>query len=1538
MAYSAREIQDIKNANNLPDICIPINTKNGGVVFVNSADTNLINEYLTGIKTGDEPAPGGVCLRVLPKVETTGTPGPVRPTSSTPPTVVRSVPTEVGTQIKIIISPEQLPRQTKNVAYKFNVNAKPIEINISQPLIQTANKFLRDILNVYIDEERELKTLVNYGEDRQSIALAYRNGPVDINGIETIQLKLLQPVPDEITVGTPVFLSREVAKTVIDKVRVRFTPEIDATPYLRPRNLKARSNLDTGRVLNNVTLNKLSLQSGSVGTSDQYKNISFEDQIFRQWYSYDFNSSELNIDFTNYDNFVFYSSAAMRLLAFRQKLRQIEQLENSRKQILTQYTANTASAGFIYIQEKSAEYSVEKENIIRSFDRYEQYLFFTPSGSTSAYSASFDYVDGGLEYNQPGYWPKSGSDLYPVDSDVAKNWFDLQLGIAQRFDEFNENNLINTIPSHIREDDNNGAYITFVSMIGQVFDNIKLYVDQYPNIYSRNLNPNEELSKDLIGDIAESLGFVLPTVDSVYNLADNILGTQDAVPRRDLAVEIYKRLLHNLPFFAKAKGTKTALQALLNTFGITEQLLSVKEFGTPTTSSYKVVTEYTTGLDFDETKTSYITIPISASGRTCNVLQFNCTIAQNKNMTVINGDEKWAINVTRHSSNETLGRFEITSGSSNVVIASSSYHPIFGDELLNIAIKTSENTSSFHFIQTDADEILFNEKIVTTNKFPSLWSSTNNVYMGGSGSLVTARYDGTLDEVRLWGKPITDDNILITAFNPSSNAGDLYTDAADYLYGQLSFNKIYNSLLTSSLIPNESPYKNKLVAPSLETFVTYNILEQDFIRYTRTVKRDVLIAGTNSHITNKITVAPSPKFINYTNGLRLYRTKSIIDIPSKKLIRGSNKIVLAMTPSDIVNDNIISNFGLENINEILGVPTDLYKKFDKSLTVLQQYYQQYYYVNVNSNTFIRVMSDVSSVLNQVLDYFIPSRASLWKGVLVDNNILQRVKFPLLKKMRVYGDGTRKTLDAPGALTGSSSDYEATFNLNAPLTNEPAVDVQGGYNQYVADVDYRNNVPFGELKIVTSSITVNTGDQILGTYETIKTQHRLENTDQLPEDAHIDSKLTNLNKINYNNKNGGSAGAEPYNRLYTRKLFDTEITAQRDGGNTSLYIPALYEIPPSADFRDFGVYTFFNSDEGIYFFNEIKLRPVYSSPLNATWNFTAQTFGTTITSWSYGERYNKFDVVYQDISKNDLRAWGLPTESAVNAGNKRYYVFKTRPVYVEPTTGERYYSGSVPSYTPPSLDNENWDVLRFQPIQVRIPKRVVFDTYRISDPALNNFKTTTISIDRNINIPNRFVDTFEIKSLPAYEKISGEVLMHNITTLLAAQATSGKIRLRLYRTQDARDLDINRSIEDRPTGAHGVLLDAVLENNNIAEVSNPIPTLVSGDLPTNGKVYYTVDNLEAVNKVNIIVFLYYFAIQIQPRIPLGYLRKHYRFFRDNSTATKRRNYLGCKNTLETTVDGLPPIQVFVGAGTEIKVAPSTLNQEIVTGGGGTLNVT
>jgi hypothetical protein len=1561
--------------------------------------------------------------------------------------------------ISTTVIPASPAIQTEVLNYPFIVNIQPITINISEVTKQLSTTFFANILEQYIDEDRELKELLNYGEDRQSVIIAKRFGPIDSTGTPTIQLKLLQPVPDDTDIDGSAFISREIANSVIDKFRVRFAPEIDTTPYLRPKNTTVRVNEQLGKTLRNVTLDLLALTTGSLGGFTSSSNKTFEDELFRRWYSYDFNSSELNYDFSNYENFIFYGSATLRLEAFVQKLYKLYKLTQDSKQFEgSVFTGALASAGATYILDQSAKLAKEKENIIRSFDKYEQYLYFTPSGSGAAYSASFDYVDGGIEFNPIGYWPKkSNQELFHPTESVAVNWYNTQLDIAKRYDEYNPNNLLNTIPSYLRDDHDSAAYFTFVLMIGHFFDLIKPYIDQFPQIYSRNLNPNEELSKDLVYNIAESVGFPLPTLNSLYDISETVLGTETVPPRRDYAVETHKRILHNLPMFVKSKGTKAALRTALRTLGLAPQLLDVWETGNKGSAAVYAFEEFTNGLDFTTTNSGSITIPVSSSLRPQypRSIELSIKLSTPTTSTLLEGDDKWTLNVVTHPTNPVLGRFEIANNSGSILM-NSSYHEIFDDSVIHLSLKNNLTVlrSTLTVYEVDTYGVAYqNQAATTTSEFTSLWRATNNIYIGGTQTLSTGPFSGILDEFRLLGTNLTPANSRFLAEDPSSVAGNTFRQPAELLYVQLSFNKIDTSLLPTALL-NESPYQDKATSPSIETITATNITLDNFLRYNRNIRQQLPIVGNSNYVSQKIYIAPpqqfGPEYISGAGVKQLSRTRSVVTNRKLATRGGRNKVIVTTSPTRILNDNIVRTMGATNINSALGIPSE-FRTLSTTLEKLRNYYTQYYYVSINYNQYIRILSQIHSVLNDYIDYFIPSKASLLRGIVIEPTILEQVKLPPLRNIRFYGSKSRKTRNAASSLTGSRADYQATFNVDQTIDTRPEIELPASYdtvfgtvpstisdpevlkttydlqhldwyqhqfisNSYVTSSDVfteyqflprpKVSIPVTQTQIDSSphlydlqhldwyqhqfiSNSYVTSSDVFTEYQflprpksSIKIDTKLPAAQlQIYDLQHLDwyefqlisqsydtgSSLFNLdvpdrkrflpkpkvaiglgynqlNKFAYNAENKGTWGAEPYHRIYPRRLFDEEFNLQRPGGKTSLAPAGLYDIPPSSDFKEVGAYTYFNRPSGVYNFPITNYTPVYPQPLNATWDFDSQTFSGA-TTWSYGDRYVPNDVVYQQVTKQDA-VLGELTASAVT-GNGKYYVFLTSPDIAPPPDGTAWYSGSVPSYIPPSLDGTNWKRLRFKPQQIYIPRRIVFDTFTVPDPVLNNFKTTTLSIDTPVDISRRYIDLLRIPTIAANGVVQGEFLIQNIAALFALQSNNAGIRLRLYRTQDNMNSDLSRDIFTIPDGSHGVLADIQITEENSIQLVNPIITLVADSIPPGGKLFYTINNLTSTPKLSTTILMYYFAIQIEPRVPFGYLRKHYRFFRDNSTATKRRNYLGCKfsivrfssdgDPIYDTIDGLPPVQVFLSEGSTVTVNQSGNVNEIITGGGGTLGI-
>ena len=163
-------------------------------------------------------------------------------------------------------------------------------------------------------------------------------------------------------------------------------------------------------------------------------------------------SIRLNIDYTDYNNFIHFSSAQTRLENFYYKLSLIENYNQ-------QATSASLSPINNYLSSSQNVYLTKIKEIEEGFDGYEYHLYYT-SGSTS--------------------WPKSNSSQpyinYPSTSSQGQNWLTGQLSTASLFDSENKDALVNAIPLYLKEDSENAPYELFVEMLGQHFDILYLYI------------------------------------------------------------------------------------------------------------------------------------------------------------------------------------------------------------------------------------------------------------------------------------------------------------------------------------------------------------------------------------------------------------------------------------------------------------------------------------------------------------------------------------------------------------------------------------------------------------------------------------------------------------------------------------------------------------------------------------------------------------------------------------------------------------------------------------------------------------------------------------------------------------------------------------------------------------------------------------------------------------------------------------------------------------------------------------------------------
>ena len=381
-------------------------------------------------------------------------------------------------------------------------------------------------------------------------------------------LKLYQPLPNTFSRSSNFNLVGKISDST--SFSVIYPPEEVQLPrgrILRGPNFNLKTGTQTNTTTEYQTLSTLTTASAA-GMTNRLQSILAE------------NRAELNIDYTDYENFIFFSSAETRLTNFNYKATLLETYSNA-VDTLNGLT-NTPPTE---LASSKAFYENEIASIIRNFDGYDYYLYYE-SGSAA--------------------WPKQNTTPpyipYSYSSSAVINWLDEQSGTATLYDNDNRNNLYSTFPTYIVDDENNAQFKLFTELTAQMFDEIWLYTDALKNRQDADNSLSGGISTDLVADALKSYGIdlyessftdgdlftallgiteaggTLPSTGSEV-ITTYVTSSAETIPFNDAQKLIYKRLYHNLPYLLKKKGTASGLRVLLNCFGIPDTVLRISEFG-----------------------------------------------------------------------------------------------------------------------------------------------------------------------------------------------------------------------------------------------------------------------------------------------------------------------------------------------------------------------------------------------------------------------------------------------------------------------------------------------------------------------------------------------------------------------------------------------------------------------------------------------------------------------------------------------------------------------------------------------------------------------------------------------------------------------------------------------------------------------------------------------------------------------------------------------------------------------------------------------
>jgi len=414
--------------------------------------------------------------------------------------------------------------------------------------------------------------LVNFGLNQQSVAVNVALDKIEA-GYE-ILFKLYEPLPSDIVEKNTLWVVEEKVNPYVFDINLDALISPNAPLMLRGANF----NIPISREINTIST-QYGNYSNIVNSVQNSQTATYQKLLNTLTSS----SIAINVDYSDYNNFAFFGSVEQRLNNFYSKVKQIEDYNNL-------ITAYSASASFNpNLQLEINRYTASIDSIIYNFDGYETYLYFESSSYT---------------------WPKSTSTLpytlYPTGSTSGSEWFTANIASASLFDETNQNNLQNGIPTYLINNPDNNQYLLFLNMIGQYFDNIWIMLKSVTDVNVANNNLEEGVSKDLVYQVLKSFGIDLYNSLEGDDLTQYIVGNNTGsaylsgslvdfsptssylnnIPKRDLVAEVYKRIYHNLPLLVKAKGTTAGLQNIVTMFGVTSSILNVKEYGGESKAEY----------------------------------------------------------------------------------------------------------------------------------------------------------------------------------------------------------------------------------------------------------------------------------------------------------------------------------------------------------------------------------------------------------------------------------------------------------------------------------------------------------------------------------------------------------------------------------------------------------------------------------------------------------------------------------------------------------------------------------------------------------------------------------------------------------------------------------------------------------------------------------------------------------------------------------------------------------------------------------------
>lgn len=741
----------------------------------------------------------------------------------------------------------------------------------------------------------------------------------------------------------------------------------------------------------------------------------------------------LNIDFSDFDNHVYFGLAENKFLNAYKNVRNIE-LYN---EIIEAFP--TSSDGLI----SSQSYSNKITQIKNDFNQYERYM----------YEKSSSYA-----------WPKqsSGSNaaLYSYSSSQVQAWSEEQINSGSNFDKNNKYSLLKNMPETIVLEDND-LYLRFLlGAWGDFFDYIKSYIEQFQYLYTFDYDKVNSVPDELIHlygslfNVELNEGFDNSELTSFLDGYGQVSGS---TPLENITKEKWTRLFSCMPYLNKIRGTNRSIDAVLNIYGIPKSILTIMEHGGTQTSGSDYIEEEVNGyaLNFFGGETIEVQNANYAqlSGSDFTIEMRYATTSSGDH--ILFGNTGFNVALEDNGDSDNYGSLVCTiSGSKTIWNASGSDAvPYYNGDWFNIILQRSgselylktkyfKEDQMFYDLAQSASLNAVSQSYLDAGAFAG-----NVLFFGGDTNL--GSFSGSMQEIRLWNISLSEPALTQHAYDFRSIAMRNPFEIDDSLVAQYKLND-----------NNSGSTANDYSYPPILDVTLNNFTGNQYYNFTKSTKTNLNYFMASKYTSNKINIGK----------------------PSQSQEENSNVVDILFSPVKAINEDIINDFALYDFNDAIGDPIDMYNDDYGDLTKWRNFYFRKLPNNYDFYSYMKFIRNFDQSIMSIVKTVVPARVKLWSGILIEQPILERSKYRW-ERSQISSSNFSASVDVREVVSETGS-KDSILTASIDLVNE--TQITGSNNTNIGStiiIDVSGSQPVNNS--FYKSISSVTDSQYLTVFELMK---------------------------------------------------------------------------------------------------------------------------------------------------------------------------------------------------------------------------------------------------------------------------------------------------------------------------------------------------------------------------------------------------------------------------------------------------------------------